>query len=175
MDSGTATQKGYTTGEAVKGVWGEGDPPVEPSKEWGPVWSGAYGGMARTDPSAVWVYQGWAIQGWSDAAGASRIKALVEAVPPKRLKILDMRVEGIWTYFGNYGFFGADFIWTTLHTFGGNDALKGDMRLLQHMPAAALEANVSIVGTGATMEGIDQNPACASVLPRSCSGTQCLS
>jgi len=37
---------------------------------------------------------------------------------------LDMDVGGIWRYFGNYSFFGAPFIWTTLHDFGGNDGLK---------------------------------------------------
>jgi hypothetical protein len=26
-----------------------------------------------------------------------------------------MDVDGIWRYFGNYSFFGAPFIWTTLH------------------------------------------------------------
>lgn len=43
--------------------------------------------------------------------------------------------------------------------FAGNDGLKGDLRLLQGMPADAIAAGASIVGTGATPEGIDQNPA----------------
>merc|ERR1711990_237365 len=42
---------------------------------------------------------------------------------------------------------------------GGNDGLKGDMRSLQKMPSDALAAGTSIAGTGATPEGIDQNPA----------------
>ena len=37
--------------------------------------------MARTDPKAKWLYQGWAIRGWDDAAGASRLRALYDAVP----------------------------------------------------------------------------------------------
>ena len=42
---------------------------------------------------------------------------------------------------------------------GGNDGMKGDMRMLEVMPSDALAAGATIVGTGATPEGIDQNPA----------------
>lgn len=48
--------------------------PVQPDPEWAKVWKGAWGGMARTDPQAVWLYQGWAIRGWNDAAGMSRLR-----------------------------------------------------------------------------------------------------
>lgn len=37
--------------------------------------------------------------------------------------------------------------------------MKGDMRMMQSMPSDALEAGATIIGTGATPEGIDQNPA----------------
>lgn len=132
--------------------------PIEPAKEWELVWKGAWDGMARTDPKAKWLYQGWAIRGWNDAAGASRIKALYDTVPKGHWIPLDMDIDGIWRYFGNYSFFDAPFIWTTLHDFGGNDGLKGDMRMLQAMPSDALAAGATIIGTGTTMEGINQNP-----------------
>ena len=122
------------------------------------LFEGAWGGMSRTDPKAKWLYQGWAIRGWSDAAGASRLKALYDAVPKGQWVPLDMDVSGIWRYWGNYSFFGAPFIWTTLHDFGGNDGLKGDFRLLAGLPGDALDAGASIIGTGTTMEGINQNP-----------------
>ena len=53
---------------------------VVAAADWLPVWKGAWQGMARTDPHAKWLYQGWAIRGWSDAKGASRLKALYESV-----------------------------------------------------------------------------------------------
>ena len=133
--------------------------PVEPDPQWTPVWKAAWGGMARTDPKAKWLYQGWAIRGWSDAAGAARIKALKDAVPDGQWIPLDMDISGIWRYWGNYSFFGAPFIWTTLHNMGGNSGMKGDMRMLEAMPSDALSAGASIIGTGATPEGINQNPA----------------
>jgi hypothetical protein len=36
--------------------------------------------------------------------------------------------------------------------------MKGDMRMLADLPGAAMAAGASIIGTGATPEGIDQNP-----------------
>ena len=64
-------------GEAPAGA----EPAVEPDAQWTPVWKAAYNGMARTDPEAKWLYQGWAIRGWTDSKGAGRIKALKDAVP----------------------------------------------------------------------------------------------
>jgi alpha-N-acetylglucosaminidase len=203
-------------------------PPIDPKKvvadpNWLPVWKGAWEGMATTDPDAKWLYQGWAIRGWTDNAGASRLKALYESVPHGQWVPLDMDIAGIWKYWGNYSFFGAPFIWTTIHNMGGNDGacmrknkqtnaafyeavchespqlpsqarekhnqssaktvrrfaavfpftffhaslmhatrkhtgMKGDMRMLADLPGAAMAAGASIIGTGATPEGIDQNP-----------------
>eukprot|EP00656_Telonema_subtile_P011229 TRINITY_DN15534_c0_g1_i1.p1 TRINITY_DN15534_c0_g1~~TRINITY_DN15534_c0_g1_i1.p1 ORF type:complete len:866 (+),score=187.31 TRINITY_DN15534_c0_g1_i1:142-2739(+) len=143
--------------KAAQAVAWDGSP-VQPDPNWALVWEAAWGGMSRTDPDAKWLYQGWAIREWSDAAGASRIKALYDAVPKGQWIPLDMDISGIWKYFGNYSFFGAPFIWTTLHNMGGNDGMKGDMRMLSGLPSAALTAGASIVGVGATPEGIDQNP-----------------
>ena len=67
-----------------------------------------------------------AIRGWNNAAGASRIKALFEAVPKGQWIPLDMDIKGIWRYFGNYSFYGAPFIWTTLH----NMVSSADARLV---------------------------------------------
>ena len=54
--------------------------------------------QARTDPKAMWLYQGWAIRGWNNAEGASRLKALSEVVPQGQWVVSDMDVEGIWRY-----------------------------------------------------------------------------
>jgi hypothetical protein len=84
--------------------------PVEPSAAWTPVWKAAWEGMARTDPEAKWLYQGWAIRGWNDADGASRIRALYDAVPHGQWIPLDMDVAGIWRYFGNYRYLRNRFV-----------------------------------------------------------------
>ena len=95
---------------------------------------------------AMWLYQGWAIRGWNNAEGASRLKALYDVVPHGQWVVSDMDVDGIWRYFGNYSFFGSPFIWTTLHDFGGNDGLKGDMTKLAGMPGDALVRGRDVAG-----------------------------
>eukprot|EP01046_Picozoa_sp_COSAG06_P027079 COSAG06_NODE_2367_length_7000_cov_16.568179_8_plen_73_part_00 len=50
------------------------------------MWEGAWKGMARTDPDAKWLYQGWAIRGWNNAEGASRLKALFDVVPKGQVR-----------------------------------------------------------------------------------------
>jgi hypothetical protein len=63
-----------------------------------------------------------------------------------------------WQKWGaNY--WGANFVWTTLHDFGGTDGLKGKLSQINEIPFAAVEAGANVWGTGFTPEGIDQNPA----------------
>ena len=58
-------------------------------------------------------------------------------------------------------FSSANFIWTSLHDFGGSDSLRGNITQLNEIPFAALQPDQtsSVWGTGFTPEGIDQNPA----------------
>ena len=131
---------------------------VVPDADWTPVWEGAWGGISRTDPEARWLYQGWQIREWGDAAGAARLKALYDTVPHGQWIVIDMDRTGLWRRL--WSFFGAPFIWTALENMGGNDVMKGDMRPLVRIPGDALSANAtSCIGTGATPEGINQNPA----------------
>jgi alpha-N-acetylglucosaminidase len=60
----------------------------------------------------------------------------------------------------NASFFGAPFVWTTLHDFGGTDGLKGDLARVNNLPFTGLAplGNTTVMGTGMTPEGIDQNP-----------------
>eukprot|EP00660_Eupelagonema_oceanica_P010645 gene10645-5098_t len=68
--------------------------------------------------------------------------------------------DGEWKKFNEYAYFGANYIWTTLHDFGGTDAIKGDLSHINEIPYAAMkpERDTNIWGTGFTPEGIDQNP-----------------
>lgn len=70
--------------------------------------------------------------------------------------------EGEWKMFGNASFYGAPFIWTTLHDFGGTDGMKGEIDRINRIPFDGIPEfggmNSSVWGTGYTPEGIDQNP-----------------
>jgi alpha-N-acetylglucosaminidase len=52
-------------------------------------------------------------------------------------------------------------VWTTLHDFGGTDGMKGDLARVNNLPFTGLPplGNTTVMGTGMTPEGIDQNPA----------------
>ena len=53
-------------------------------------------------------------------------------------------------------FWNANFIWTSLHDFGGTDGMKGDLSHANQIPFGGPDLNT--FGTGITPEGIDQNP-----------------
>jgi alpha-N-acetylglucosaminidase len=72
--------------------------------------------------------------------------------------VIDMSTDGTgeFTKWGDSSFFGAPFIWTALHNFGGTDGMKGDLGHLNAIPYGG--ANTTAIGMGHTPEGINQNP-----------------
>ncbi|CAB9526585.1 Alpha-N-acetylglucosaminidase (NAGLU) tim-barrel domain [Seminavis robusta] len=122
----------------------------------------AYTGLNRTDPNAVWSFQGFSFIGWNNSdVTASWLKGFVDSAPPGRFVIIDMSYTGLgeWTKWNNASYFGADFIWSALHNFGDTNGLKGDMnRIASILPSIQSTPSTSVVGIGATPEGIDQNP-----------------
>ena len=47
--------------------------------------------------------------------------------------------EGEWAKWQNSSYWGAKFIWTTLHDFGGTNGMKGDLRRVNRIPYAGLK------------------------------------
>ena len=135
-------------------------PGLQPDPSWVARGAAAYAGLTRTDPDAVWSFQGWAIIDWSNAAQAASFGGFVAAVPKGKFVVIDMSVDGTgeWQKWNHASFFGAPFIWTTLHDFGGTDGLKGDLARINRIPFDGLPPtfNSTVWGTGYTPEGIDQ-------------------
>ena len=126
----------------------------------------AYGGLNRTDPEAIWSFQGWAIVGWDSHEQAQSLRAFIDATPKNKFVIIDMSVNGAgeWQKWNNASYWGAKFIWTTLHNFGGTDGMKGNLARINEIPFAGMVdqpdgIDSSVWGSGFTPEGIDQNPA----------------
>ena len=134
--------------------------PVDPA--WVARGAAAYAGLTRSDPGAIWSFQGWAIIDWSSAAQAASFGGFVAAVPKGRFVVIDMSVDGSgeWQKWNEASFFGAPFIWTTLHDFGGTDGLKGDLARINRIPFDGQPPtfNSTVWGSGYPPEGIDQNP-----------------
>jgi len=125
----------------------------------------AYGGLNRTDPEAIWSFQGWAFVGWKSVDQGDSLRGFVEATPEGKFVVIDMSVhgEGEWEKWRNASYWGARYIWTTLHDFGGTDGMKGDLSVINDIPFAGMADQpggvaTSVWGTGFTPEGIDQNP-----------------
>eukprot|EP00040_Diaphanoeca_grandis_P011341 m.58045 g.58045 ORF g.58045 m.58045 type:complete len:883 (+) comp22488_c0_seq2:20-2668(+) len=131
---------------------------------WGRRGAAAYMGLNRTDPDAIWSFQGWAFVGWQSQQQATYLKSFIDATPPGKFNVIDMSTngEGEWKKWNNASFWGANFVWTTLHDFGGTDGLKGDLDRINDIPFGAkmpeVEKETGVWGTGFTPEGIDQNP-----------------
>lgn len=125
----------------------------------------AYMGLNRTDPEAIWSFQGWAFIGWSSQQQAESLKSFIDVTPEGKFNVIDMSTngEGEWKKWNNASFWGANYVWTTLHDFGGTDGLKGDLGRINRIPFDATPETSStgvnnVWGTGFTPEGIDQNP-----------------
>eukprot|EP00929_Paragymnodinium_shiwhaense_P005980 TRINITY_DN10875_c0_g1_i1.p1 TRINITY_DN10875_c0_g1~~TRINITY_DN10875_c0_g1_i1.p1 ORF type:complete len:829 (-),score=178.72 TRINITY_DN10875_c0_g1_i1:88-2508(-) len=138
---------------------------VAPDPAWYARGQAAFRSLNKTDPEAIWSFQGFAFEFWKEQKQASWLKGFVAAVPAGRFSIVDMDYGfGQWQKFADWwgdekAFFGANFIWSKLHNFGGTDGIKGNLSMVKDMPFAAQEANANVWGTGFTGEGIDQNPA----------------
>lgn len=88
----------------------------------------AYTGLNRTDPDAVWSFQGFAFVSWNTEQKASWLKGFIDAVPKDHFNIIDMGYSGNgeWQKWNDSSFFGAKFVWTALMNFGGKiTSIKG--------------------------------------------------
>ena len=150
-------------------------PPPPPDPSWAARGQKAWDSLSNTDPDAIWSYQGWAILNAEKSRGM--IEAFVGAVPAGRFNVIDMAFDGRgeWDDWVKPGagaasagqttaplpFFGANFIWTSLHTFGGMDSVRGNLSRANDIPFRALHAGspdaaTGVWGSGFTPEGIDQ-------------------
>ena len=117
-NSGSPSDSGETSWLITNGAACRPPPgPILPDAVWRERGAAAYAGLARTVPGAVWSFQGWAIIDWTTRDQASALSGFVDAVPPGKFVIIDMSVDGSgeWKKWNNAGFFGAPFLWTTLH------------------------------------------------------------
>eukprot|EP00658_Telonema_sp_P-2_P047919 TRINITY_DN3647_c0_g1_i2.p1 TRINITY_DN3647_c0_g1~~TRINITY_DN3647_c0_g1_i2.p1 ORF type:complete len:691 (+),score=111.68 TRINITY_DN3647_c0_g1_i2:158-2230(+) len=134
--------------------------PLRDDGSWFQRGAAAYQGLNRTDPQAIWSFQGWAFVGWNSREQAVSLKSFIDATPPGKFNVIDMSVngDGEWKKWDNSSFWGANFVWTTLHDFGGTDGLKGRLDRINQIPFDAQDLGATVWGTGFTPEGIDQNP-----------------
>ena len=165
-------KKGTPGSQTKAGVWqqdnsgADGIPPPPSDHNAFLHSQAAYGGLNRTDPKAVWVYQTWVWRSFG-ASDLPYLRGWLAAVPEHRLLLLDQTAEWmpLWSNFGNWSFAQRPFVWCAMLDMGGGLGMFGDMQVLNTQPLAAKQIpNSSMVGVGIDPEGIDQNPVFGALL-----------
>lgn len=104
--------------------------------------------MLQANPDAVWVLQGW--QG-------NPKQELLNGLSRSHVLILNMESDD-WEK--RKGFGGLPWVWGLINNFGENTGMFGDLPRIASEPIRASNGpyGSSMVGLGALMEGIDNNP-----------------
>ena len=73
-------------------------PPPTPDPLWVKRGKAAYGGLTRTDPDAIWSFQGFAFEFWKNTPDkAAALKGFIDSAPKDKFVIFDMDYgEGEW-------------------------------------------------------------------------------
>lgn len=117
-----------------------------------------YGAMKKVNPESKWVMQSW--------QGNPR-RSMIDHLPIGDVVILDLHAEdltkvedqndqmSVSNRFGKH-----NFIWSMVHNYGGNTGLYGklDEMVERVNESQHSKASSSMVGIGATPEGIENNP-----------------
>lgn len=118
-----------------------------------------YAGMQTVDKQATWVQMGWTFFYERDHWTNSRLKAMIKAVPPNKMIILDYFGERVELWRSTEAFFGAPYIWCYLGNFGGNTQLAAPLLNVSKLLDAAQNDphKGQMLGVGSTLEGFGVN------------------
>ena len=129
-----------------------------------------YEGILAGDAQATWVMQGWLFRNQPEFWDLKSIAAFLSPVPDDRMIVIDFSndararssvkdpTEGnTWKSCG--AFLGKQWINGMIHTFGGNNNIKGNLPLISQQPSAVLASaeKRNLVGWGMDPEGIENN------------------
>ena len=120
-----------------------------------------YEGMAKADPKAVWLLQGWTFMNQAHFWKQDRIKAFLDAVPNDRMLVLDLFCECTPVWNTTQGFYGKPWVWSFVYNFGDTTVLGGSGPLERLNDLAAVRKHPlgqKVRGVGMMMEGYGHNP-----------------
>ncbi|KOX75831.1 Alpha-N-acetylglucosaminidase, partial [Melipona quadrifasciata] len=114
--------------------------------------------MINVDPQAIWLMQGWLFVHDATFWTESRVEAFLTSVPLGRMIVLDLQSEQFPQYNRLKSYYGQPFIWCMLHNFGGTLGMFGSAQIINRRVFEGRNMkNSTMVGTGLTPEGINQN------------------
>jgi len=113
--------------------------------------------MMAADPDAIWVLQGWTFYFGKEFWGQKEIAAHLDPVPDDRMIVLDLYSENRPMYWETDSFSKKPFVWCELLNFGANTVMNGRMPMVMWQPFATASQVDTMVGIGATLEGLFTN------------------
>ena len=118
-----------------------------------------YKGMQDVDPDAIWVQMGWTFYNDSKHWTNDRLKAMITAVPPGKMLLLDYFCERVELWRKTDGFFNTPFIWCYLGNFGGGTQMAAPiLKVSKELENAEHDAaKYQMEGIGSTLEGFGVN------------------
>ncbi|KAJ8919374.1 hypothetical protein NQ315_016467 [Exocentrus adspersus] len=117
-----------------------------------------YSAMTATDPDAIWLMQGWLFYYSDFWTTTERVKSFITSIPLGKMIILDLQSEEFPQYDRLEQYFGQPYIWCMLHDFGGTLGMFGSAnKVNENVIKARQEADSTMIGTGLSPEGINQN------------------
>ncbi|XP_076164710.1 N-acetyl-alpha-glucosaminidase isoform X2 [Ptiloglossa arizonensis] len=139
-------------------TFNENEPHTSSLKYLRNIASSVFKSMTNVDPKAIWLMQGWLFVHDKLFWTMPRAEAILTSVPIGRIIILDLQSEQFPQYNKLKSYFGQPFIWCMLHNFGGTLGMFGSAQIINYNVHAARNMNGStMIGTGLTPEGINQN------------------
>ncbi|MBR6431320.1 MAG: alpha-N-acetylglucosaminidase C-terminal domain-containing protein, partial [Muribaculaceae bacterium] len=115
-----------------------------------------YESLRSADPQAEWLQMGWFLYYQRKDWTPERAQAMLDAVPPGKMPILDYYCERLEVWRLRDKFYGQPFIWCYLGNFGGSTAMQGNaLEAGERLEKALVEARGSLQGVGSTLEGLD--------------------
>lgn len=119
-----------------------------------------YAGMARSDPQAVWVLQGWPFMYKRSFWTQPRFKAFLDAIPDDRMLVLDLYCETTPMWSATDAFCGKPWLWCNVQNFGDRVGLGAalDRNNTGLNDARRSPQRGQLRGLGFVNEGLDYNP-----------------
>ena len=135
-------------------------PPSGDLKELADLSKAIYDGMAKTDPQAVWVLQGWTFSFKRSFWTQPRIQAFLEAVDDDQMLVLDLFCETRPMWSETEAFCGKPWLWCNVQNFGGTVFWGGAAPRMNQNPHAARgdTKGGQLAGLGFVNEGMGYNP-----------------
>ena len=121
---------------------------------------GIYGAMAKADPEAIWVMQGWIFFNNARFWQEPQAKALLGGVPDDRMILLDLFCDQTPVWNKTKAFHGKPWLWCVIQNFGNTVQLGGPLGQINRDLHEARRSpdRGRLTGIGMIQEGLGYNP-----------------